>query len=249
MTGDPGLPVAVVAPMAEELASLVRATAVDARFRLPGVDAVRGRLDGVPVVLAVVGDGAARTAAATAALLDAVPVRAALLVGIAGGLAAGLAPGRVVVARTILDGETPAPAPDGSWSARIARASGAAQGTLLASPEILGTADAKCAARRGIAAEATAADLESAAFAWASAGRSVPFAVVRAISDTADESLPVDFNRCRRADGGVSRLRVALRALRRPSSWPALWHLRARVRLCAANLSAAVRASLRPETA
>jgi adenosylhomocysteine nucleosidase len=44
----------------------------------------------------------------------------------------------------------------------------------------------------------------------------VPFRAVRSVSDTADEDMPLDFNRYRDQEGGFSRARIARAALRPP---------------------------------
>jgi hypothetical protein len=68
----------------------------------------------------------------------------------------------------------------------------------------------------------------------------VPFVVVRAVGDTASETLPLDFNRCRDASGRIRRSRVVGRSLLRPGVLPSLWRLRRRVALCAENLARVV---------
>ncbi len=60
---------------------------------------------------------------------------------------------------------------------------------------------------------------------------------MRAISDTVDESLPVDFNQFRDEKGGIDRFRVVRYALLRPRTIPALWSLRRRAELCSRELA------------
>ena len=81
-------------------------------------------------------------------------------------------------------------------------------------------------------------DLESAAYARVAAAWSLPYLVVRAVLDTADEELPLDFEACRDAGGRVRNARVIWHALARPRSLGKLWRLRARVRDAAARLAA-----------
>lgn len=80
-------------------------------------------------------------------------------------------------------------------------------------------------------------DLESVAYAQVAAARSLPYLVVRAVLDPADERLPLDFEACRDGGGRVSNARVLARALARPRSLGKLWRLRARVRDAAARLA------------
>lgn len=70
-----------------------------------------------------------------------------------------------------------------------------------------------------------AVDMETAAVARLCNSRGVDWGAVRAISDTASESLPLDFNALRMADGDLPLARVAAAALRRPSSIPGLLRL------------------------
>lgn len=66
-------------------------------------------------------------------------------------------------------------------------------------------------------AAAVIADMESAAIARAAREQRARFAAVRAISDTAHEDLPLDFNDYLGADGNLHRARIIRQALARPS--------------------------------
>ena len=65
----------------------------------------------------------------------------------------------------------------------------------------------------------------------------IPFVVVRAISDPAEESLPLDFNDCLDPAGSISRARVVARAARNPALIAPLWRLRGRARACSRRLA------------
>jgi adenosylhomocysteine nucleosidase len=209
---------------------------------LPRQRAIRrlffGRLGGAEVVIAATGDGAPAAAAGVAALLAAVRPRRLLAIGVAGGLTPGLTAGSLVAARQVCDenGVPAARQPDARWLAE-AVACGATAGVAVAARQILGDAQAKQAARRAaLAGAAVTVDLESMAYAAAAAAHGLPYLVVRAVLDPAEEELPLDFERCRGALGRVSQTRVVLRALRRPGSFVELWRLRGRVRAVAAQL-------------
>jgi nucleoside phosphorylase len=120
-------------------------------------------------------------------------------------------------------------------------AAGAAE-AAAAARETGGALGATMAAGAAIAAEAewsaATVDLESLAYARGAAAHGVPYLVVRAVLDPAEETLPLDFEACRTAGGRVSSVRVVLRALARPSSFGALWRLRGRVAAEAARLAA-----------
>lgn len=86
--------------------------------------------------------------------------------------------------------------------------------------------------------EPAAVDMESAAWARAAAAHGVPYAIVRAVADTAAEDLPDFLPRCVGADGGIRRSAVVRRALTRPASWAALLAMRRRLAHGAEKLAA-----------
>jgi len=63
---------------------------------------------------------------------------------------------------------------------------------------------------------AIAVDMESAVVESKAAEWNVPYLCIRAVSDRAGDSLPLDFNRYRNARGDFSRSRIALAAIARP---------------------------------
>jgi len=213
-------PLAVVAAMAEEIAPLKR------------------RLSDPSVILTRTGEGRQRAETGGGAFLDRVRPRLLVVIGISGGLTPSLGPGSLLVAREVRDGTEPVTPPDSTWVARALTFDGTVAGTVISSERILCTPAEKARAREGLPADEPAAvDLESAAFARAAATRSVPYVVIRAISDTADEALPLDLNRCRDEAGGVRRLAVVRQALLHPSSVRGLWRLRKRLDRCAHALA------------
>ena len=90
--------------------------------------------------------------------------------------------------------------------------------------------------------ECSVVDLESALWARAAAARRLAWLVVRSVSDTRDEELPLDFERFRSAGGAVSRARVAAHAAVRPRLMLELARLRRRVAECAERLAGAAEA-------
>ncbi len=192
-----------------------------------------GRLRGRPVALAATGDGSEAAAAGLAALLEDRELVALLAVGIAGGLSPALAVGDVVVAERVIDGADPgselrAPAWPGRGRGLDSRAR---VGVAVSVPRIVCTAAEKEELwSRGGAPEAAVVDLESAAWARLAHARGLPWRVLRAVSDAADEDLPLDFNRFRDARGRLRRYAVACHAARHPTLLPALRRLRSRLR-------------------
>jgi adenosylhomocysteine nucleosidase len=259
--------IAIVAPLAAELAGVLAATSARRVTRLgharhgwipwrrrpqgqarQGLTATLGRLAGEEVALLATGDGPAAAAAGLEALLAAVRPRRLLVVGVAGGLTPGLAEGALVAARRVVDagGRAVPRDPDASWL-DAALAGGAVGGAVISADHIVAGPAARLAVLRqalgGVAAvpgearpPVATVDLESAAYARVAAAWSLPYLVVRAVLDTAEEELPLDFEACRDAGGRVSNARVVLRALLRPRSCGELWRLRARVRAAAARL-------------
>ncbi len=245
-------PTAIVSPLAAELAAVRAATAVE---RQAGAFTF-GRLGGQPVVLAATGDGAPAAERGLAALLDAMPVRRLLVLGVAGGLSPQLRTGDLLAARRVVSalgaGQAPSAAvagqamavPDSAWLA-TAVAAGAVAGTALTSPRILvdprqkaaAYADLVAALGAGGAGEPATVDLETAVYARLAAVRGIPFLAVRAVIDDAGEALPLDFNRARRGEGGVDEARVVRMALCRPQTWRALADLRRRLRRAALALA------------
>jgi adenosylhomocysteine nucleosidase len=238
MPGAEAGPVAVVAAIPEEFAAL-RARVRDARAETSGV--VIGRLGGVDVVIAAAGDGTVRAARGVARLCEAHRPRALVGMGVAGALTHDLSPYDVLVGRRILGPNAEAPTPDAAMVKRALAIPGAREATFVTArgPIVTRSARAGLAAAAGDGAS-LAVDMESAAWAREAAARGVPYAILRVVSDGPDEELPVYLTRCMDAEGGISRTRVALAALTRPASIPALWSMRGRVREACSRLAAFV---------
>jgi hopanoid-associated phosphorylase len=163
---------------------------------------------------------------------------AVLSFGIAGGLDTGLEPGALVVATRVRapGGAWPA---DTAWSSALVRASGARLGVVAGANAVVSAPGAKRSLR--LMTDALVVDMESAVAAAFAASRGLPFAVLRAVADTADEVLP------RAAAVGLSRSgrpapgRVAMALLRRPGEFPALVQVAKRSRTALASLAKAAR--------
>ena len=239
----------IVSAMTEELAVLRARLVPTAPVAISGAagrvrDVVSGRLGGRPVVLAATGDGARNAGAGIAALLGALPVRELLVLGISGGLTGDLREGDVVIATRVLDESAPA-APalaDGSVVEAAARACGARPAVVVTARHI---ADSAAEKRRlaALAGPTTAVvDLETAHYVAAAAGAGLPWTVLRAVSDTADEALPALLNRARDEGGAVRRAGVVRGLLGDPGALPALMSLRRRLKLCGEALARAATA-------
>ncbi len=167
--------------------------------------------------------------------------QAILSLGIAGGLDPALRPGSLIVARRVI-AETAWPA-DEAWSAAIAAATGATAADIAGTDRIVATPADKAALRA--ATGAAAADMESAAVARFG----VPFAVLRAVADTADETIPPAAAAGLDEAGNPAPWRVLRVLLRRPQDLPGLIRLGLRSRTALAALAphvSAGAAALRP---
>ena len=163
-----------------------------------------------------------------ARLLAAMPRPSAILsLGIAGGLDPALRPGTLVVARNVV-AELAWPA-DEAWSAAIAP--GALRADIAGADRVIALPAEKAALRA--ATGAAAVDMESAAVARLG----VPFAVLRAIADTAGEALPPAAAEGLDEAGNPAPWRVMRALLRRPQDLPGLIRMALRSRVALAALA------------
>lgn len=214
---------AIVGAMHEEIAAL-RPCLVDLRTeRRAGRDFHFGRLDGRDVILVRCGIGKVAAATTAAVLLDAYDVSALLLTGVAGGLGDAVRVGDIVVATTLLQHDMNAEPlfprwevpltgrarfdADPSWSARLAQAGQALaaanahahaatlhQGLVVSGDRFVATRIESEALRASLP-DALAVEMEGAAVAQVCHDFARPFAVVRTISDRADDAAHGDFQR------------------------------------------------------
>jgi adenosylhomocysteine nucleosidase len=149
--------------------------------------------------------------------------------GFCGGLDPALQPCDIFVATEILGD----PAGKERFPATPAHAPAANTGKLLSINRVATTIAEKSDLRAtGAAAiEMEAAGVEAKASEW-----SMPFYCIRVVTDTANESFPLDFNRLRDADGRFSRSKIIGAALRRPSVFPQLIKLNSRCKLASEAL-------------
>jgi adenosylhomocysteine nucleosidase len=92
-------------------------------------------------------------------------------------------------------------------------------GPIVCSPRVASTRSEKAALH---ASGAIAVEMEAAGVAETAASAHLPFFCIKVVSDTADEGLPLDFNRFRDADGRFQPGRIAASALIHPFCLPAL---------------------------
>ena len=217
---------------------------------------VRGQLGRSAVALAITGDGERNASVHAERMFAALhgEVERLLIIGVAGALNPGLRAGDLVVAdevRAEAGGDTTTLLGDRAWALHAARHAGAKHGVALSALSIADTASEKqrLLSLCNAAGRPCIVDLESFAYAREAEKRGVPWLVLRAISDTADESLPEVLNRSRDAGGAVLRSRVLRSLLTDPRPLPKLLLLSrrvARASVLLANATAAVVSHLLP---
>jgi len=169
----------------------------------------------------VVGGGTAAGAAEAAARAVAGGAAGLLSLGLAGGLDPGARPGLLLVPASVLC--------DGRWHtadpALLAWLGGATPHRLLAADApAVGAGDKQ---RLWHETGATALDLETAAVVRAAAAHRLPFAVLRAVCDPAERTLPPAALVALDARGTIGPVRVAWSIVRHPGQVPALSRLAA----------------------
>jgi adenosylhomocysteine nucleosidase len=201
------------------------------------LSAVRRALSGsAGIVLTATGDGPKRAASGAAVFLERHKPSAVIGAGLGGALSRGLAVGEIVASRRVRFQVGDAANPDPALLER-AIAAGARPATLITVDRpAVSTAAKATLAGAGAADDAMVVDMESAAWAREAAARGIPYLVVRAVSDTADEALPAFLDAAVGTDGSIRRGEVARRALVEPASWGTLLRMRRRLHDCSTAL-------------
>ena len=208
---------------------------------IPGCHCVAGQICDRAVTLCCTGDGAAAAARGAQALLEQQEAAGILILGVAGALSRGLAPGDVVICREVRDEQGGVFEASAELVARAARYPESKVGSTLSTARIVVSAEDKGRLwEEHGSGPNQVVDLESAVLCDLARRQSLSALVVRAVSDGADETLPLDFNRFRTAEGGVDRAAVLRQAIRRPGLMPKLMKLRHRVRSAALDLDGVV---------
>lgn len=166
-----------------------------------------------------VGGGTPAGAEAAARALVTQGARALISFGLAGGLKPGLKPGTVLVPSSVIDGNRTYVCD----YALITFLGGATGVTLLAESKIVTTAHHKSLLyQRG---KYAAVDLESGAVGAVARQTGLPFAVLRAVSDSANMDLPPAAQKALTANGSVNLFAVLFSVLFNPKQIPRLIEL------------------------
>ena len=176
-----------------------------AKLNWPVDFAKRGRLNGRPVILVANGPGPKLAGDAADAVDGDEDVDALVSIGFCGGLQPSLRACDIFVATEVV-GVGPSLAPSSSHPFKT--------GKLLSMDRVVSTAAEKAA----LARNADAVEMEAAAVADRAQRRHVPFYAVRVVTDTSEESFPLNFNTMRSSDGRFSRAKILAAAFRKPGT-------------------------------
>ena len=174
--------------------------------------------NGEPTLFVANGPGPRLAGCAVDIVTERQPVAALISVGFCGALDPELRHGDIFVATEVL-GIGPALPPEGATKAYHS-------GILVSTDRVAITPAEKADLRRTGAA---AVEMEAAAVAARAKIEGIPFYCIRVVTDTADQALPLDFNRLRDAEGRFSRSRILAAACRKPGTlFPELLRLNSR---------------------
>jgi farnesyl-diphosphate farnesyltransferase len=230
--------VAIVTALPEELSPLRRRAAIEGVVHLGTRTCYVGTLAGARVVMMASGDGLANAEQSLRALLERFDVSSVIGAGIGGALSPELRTGDLIVATEITG--TSSFVGDPTLVARFT-AAGARPVALRSAPRVVATAREK---KELLADGASVVDTESAGWARAAAARGIPFVVVRAIFDGAEEEVPQFVAAAATGDGSIDRTAVVRHALFHPTVIPRLIAMRRRLRICAERVADLVERSV-----
>ena len=185
------------------------------------------RFGKLPVITTGPGPDAVRRAFAARDLWPVRHPRFVVLLGLAGALDTRLAPGTDHAAAEVVGGDASAPLRSGLVAGATAR--------IVQTTTVVTTPTDKL--RLASATRAQLVDMESHAFASCAETAGLSWAIVRGVSDGADETLPTELAGFVDARGETSILRVLGAIVRRPSLVPALMRIGRASRVALRNAS------------
>lgn len=187
------------------------------------------------VRVALTGVGGVRATNVTRAVLEQCPPPdICIAAGLAGSLKREREVGQVCVPRDIMDLQTGRTMVGDAGLIRQAEKCGAVViGRLLTSSTMVLTSEGK--SRLGKMAEAV--EMESFSVASEATAEGVPTTAIRAISDAADEDLPMNFGELLDETGNVSKGKAALALARSPQRLAAVMRLARQSKAAATNLA------------
>ncbi len=212
------------------------------RFRRAKGGCFEGETGGVSAILAVSGMGEDNACGTVKKMLSLYPdARAYVSVGLSAALLPELAPGDIVAATAIIETSSGSIYPcDPSLIKSLSRIKRRAGKFVSVSKTIITSAEKKKLAE---ATGAVALDMESGGAGRACTEAGIPFISIRAISDTLDEDLPVDFNLFMN-DGKIRLMRLIFYLLAHPARITALIQLGRNSRRACERLGEEIRETL-----
>ena len=181
MVADEDPRIAFVFAMPIELAPLVRRLSLT-ETEIGGVPMHTGAIDGREIVAIVTGMGTELATAGTRRLLDAVPVKWVLVVGITGALESETPIGTLVNPEIVVNSET------GREFRPTPLIAGTPRGSMWTTNVMTDPRDLESMRARGV----IALDMETAAIADLCDTRAIPWTVLRVISDRANDGTTDD---------------------------------------------------------
>lgn len=223
----------VAAALEVEIAPLVARMKGKVAHRSSELTTRQGEIAGRPVLTAVIGDGYGPAERGLGRLMTTLEPERLLLVGVAGGLSTDLEAGSLVQAGSV--GRVPGAVRSTATGVPVA---GVPQGSVVTAERIVSTAAAKRELWASLGRPPRCVvDLESSGVVERMEYLGVPWTVVRAVLDAADEDLPLDFGALSDAEGQVIRSRVLWSLMRQPLAIRGVVDLRRRARECASRLA------------
>jgi adenosylhomocysteine nucleosidase len=189
------------------------------------------------------GIGDQRAAAAARLLVRRFTPQVLISFGFAGGLLPGMAPGTLIIGAQLTHAVRPRDAPLEADRALVeqfvAAARGAGllvrQGRMITTPHLV--ADSLSKAELARKSGACAVDMETAGIAAVARQAGLAWVAVRAVVDTAEETLPAACLHTLRADGRVALGPLVRTLCRSPRVWPQLFRLGRRAKTARRCLS------------
>jgi adenosylhomocysteine nucleosidase len=249
---DTEFSVGIVVAVREEQRAILKRASPAIVESVDGFEEHRFQLSGTSVTLIRSGMGRERAERAAELLIRRYHPRSIMAAGFCAGLSESLKPGDLVISEFVMDIQ------DGNGSADFRTSYQADNGLIEAAtstPCSIRTSTGGILTTSAIARDSKtklalansfpncmALDMESAGVARAVSANGVPWIGIRAVTDAVQDELPLDFADYAKADGELSRSRIALAVLVRPWSIPSFLRLARRSALAARNLAVFVEA-------
>jgi len=224
--------IAIIGAIKDEIAGIKKEMRITNNLRWPTGNAFAGTWRDVPIVLVRSGMGCDRARRALAEIAGKYTLKRIISIGYAGALDPSLKVGDLVVADQVVYYETlKSYSLDGELLGTMPEV---ARGTLLTVDQVVATPPEKKALREKYSA--VAVDMETFALAEETQARNLPFASVRAITDTADQEL-IDCSHLVEADGEVSKLKAGWHVLTHPGDLKGMIDLGKHAKTATASLT------------